>query len=121
MGNEIVKISPSLDIQVSYPNGTMPSVVEAACIAILGIGTSLIRQGIYATGAIIEALDDTRVKITMKREKNRQFIEYYIPTLALYEATQMGRNFVNASNWDEDLKRMALEDINRILTKYQVK
>lgn len=120
MGSEIVKVSPNLNVEVSYPTGTLPSVVEAGSLAVISIASSLLKNFIYATGAVIEAYDNTKVKISLTQERNRKFREYVIPTLALYDAVQMGRNFVNSSNWDDDLKRMALDDINRTLEKYRV-
>ena len=120
MGTEIVKVSPNLNVEVNYPSGTLPSVVEAGTVAVMSIATSLLKNLIYSTGAVIEAYDNTRTRISLIQERNRKFREYIIPTIALYDAVQMGRNFVYSSNWDEDLKRKALEDINGIFEQYRV-
>jgi hypothetical protein len=47
--------------------------------------------------------------------------EYVIPTVALYNAIQSGRDLISSSRLDEDLKRMALEDLNRKLEKFRTR
>lgn len=121
MGSEIIKIQPGLDIQVNYLTGIVPSVIEAASIAILGIGTSLVKNGIFATAAIVEAWEETSVKIKFHRERGQYLREYIIPTLALYDAVQFGRDFIYSARWDEDIKRKALADIDAKLEKYRVR
>ena len=111
MESSLVKIQPGVDITVNYPTGIVPSLADAVALAVLSIGTSLVKHGIYATGAIVQAVENTRVSIKFYRDRGYYLREYVIPTVALYEAFQMGRDYVYRSGWDEDLRRGALSDL----------
>jgi hypothetical protein len=119
MGNELVKITPTLGVNLSFPDGMAGDIVSAAAMAVMGVGVALVKGGISAASAVVQTYEETKVKITFYEERGRYIREYIIPTLALYDAVQSGRNFINSSKWDDDLCQMALEDIHRILEKYR--
>jgi hypothetical protein len=87
----------------------------------MSAATALIGEGIHATVAVVKAIEQARVEITLYREQGRMLREYVIPTVALYNAIQSGRDLISSSRLDEDLKRMALEDLNRKLEKFRTR
>jgi hypothetical protein len=121
MGNELVKVSPGVEVKLEYPDNIVRDVVSAAGYVVMSAATALIREGIHATVAVVQAVEQTRVEIALYREQGRMLREYVIPTVALYDAIQSGRHFISSSGWDEDLKRMALEDLDRKLQKYRTR
>lgn len=121
MGTELVKISPSVDVSLQFPDNIPRDLVSAAAFAVMRVATVLVREGIHATGAVVQAVEQTRVAIALYQQEGRYLREYVIPTVALFSAVQRGRRFIDGADWDEDLKQMALEDLDRVLQRYRTR
>jgi len=119
MGDELVKVTPNLDIKLNFPDGMARDIVSAAAVAVMGVGVELVKAGMSAASAVVQAYEETKVRITFYEERGRYSREYIIPTLALYDAVQSARNYINDSGWDDDLRKMALQDVYKILEKYR--
>ncbi len=109
MGTELVKISPSVDVSLQFPDNIPRDIVSAAAFVVMRVATILVREGIHATGAVVHAVEQTRVSIAFYQQEGRYLREYVIPTVALFSAVQQGRRMISGADWDDDLKQMALD------------
>lgn len=121
MSDEMVKVSPGIEVRLEYPDNIVRDIVSATGYVVMSAATALIREGIHATVAVVKAVEQARVEITLYRDQGRMLREYVIPTVALYKAIQDGRHLVSSMGLDEDLKQMALEDLDRKLQKYRTR
>jgi hypothetical protein len=111
MGNELIKAS-RLQVSLQYPDSIPASVVSKAIIpAATRIITELARSSISVTGAVVEILEETKVKIKFYQEYGRILREDIIPIVAMNKAHHDGRRMVWGMGLDSDLEQDALDDL----------
>jgi hypothetical protein len=120
MSNKVIRISPTLEVSLEYSDGLSRQVVSAASSIVIGVATALVEAGLDVTGAIAQKVEETKVKLAFYRERGYYLREYIIPTIALFEVAQLGRNIINSSRWDADLKQSALRDLERALERHRL-
>ena len=120
MGNELVKVSPTLEVNLEYSDDLSRQAVSAATSLVIG-WLALVGAGLDVTGAIAQKVEETKVKLAFYRERGYYLREYVIPTLALFDVAQLGRNVVNSARWDDDLKQKALQDLERGLERHRIR
>lgn len=120
MGNELIKVTPSLSVDMNYSSNLPQNVVTNAGIIVMGSVAALVVEGIRATTAVVEAWGNAQTKITFYRERER-LREIIMPTVALYQVAQEARDIANNMGLDEDLRLMALQDIDKKIQQYRAK
>lgn len=118
MANELVKVTPTLSVDLNYSNSLPQNIATNAAMVVMGSAAGLVVAGLRATTAVVEAWTDTQTKITLYHER-RRLREIIMPTVVLYQVAQEARNVVNNMGLDEDLKLMALQDIDRKIQQYR--
>ncbi len=114
MGNELIKISPKLQVSLNYPDSVPANIVGKYVVpAAIKIIAELARSGIIATGAVVEAFEETRLKIIFYQEYGRVLREDIIPVAAMNKAHHDGRRMVWGMGLDADLEQAALDDLER--------
>jgi len=119
MGSELVKVTPSLAVSVNYASNLPQNIVMDAGIVVMSMAAGLVAEGIRATSAIVQAYEETKTRITLYQREGQILRECVIPTVALYHAIQSGRDLVNRLGLDDDLRLMALQDLDRNLQRYR--
>lgn len=76
------------------------------------IAKTIMHLGLSVTTVIAKELQDAQMEITYYNQRVAYIRQDLVPIIALMEAHQAGRGYINQSGWDDDLQEEAQKALN---------